>query len=173
MNSPVELPEWLRALQQAISDKEAESPVHVLPPIAAMDELISLAASAPPEAPEDRLSLQKDVTESLDSLGPDLRVEMGTALRDFRRDTVSRLPELLAAAEGMEVAVASAQVFKARLASAASVKAAWRDTVAIFADEKARYELCLSRLRVLRDLVEARGHAWETEAEKSHLGYRG
>lgn len=166
LNSPVELPEWLRALQQAISDKEAESPIHVLPPIAVMDELISLAASAPPEAPEDRLSFQRDVTESLDSLGPDLQVEMRTALHDFRRDTVSRLPELLAAAEGMEVAVASAQVFKTRLASAASVKAAWRDTVAIFADEKARYELCLSRLRVLRDLVEARGHAWETEAER-------
>jgi len=156
----------LLALQQAISDKDADSPMHALPPVAVMDELISLAASTPPEALEDRASLQTDIADSLDSLGPDLRVELETALRDFRRDTVSRLPELLATAEGIEVAAASARVLKARLATAAAVKAAWRDTVAVFADETSGYEVCLSRLGVLRDLVEARGHAWETEAER-------
>ena len=165
LNPAAELPEWLLALQQAVSDADIEHPTHILLPGAATDELVALLASAPPVAPEDRSSLRTDIAESLDSLGSELSAEIETALDDFRRETLSRLPELLSTREGIQIAVAAASVLQSKMASAGAIKAAWRDTVATFRNE-APYENCLSCLGILRELVEARGHAWETETER-------
>lgn len=165
LNPEAELPEWLLALQQAVSDDKADRPTHVLLPGAAMDELSLLQRLTPPEAAEDRSSLQVDIGESLDGLGAELVGYADTAISDFRRDTLSRITDLLSTREGIQVAAAAGAVLKARLASAGGVKAAWRDVVNAF-ETDASYEECLSLLGVLRELVEIRGHAWEAEMER-------
>lgn len=161
----VQLPDWLRALQQAIGNPDAELPAPIISPLAALEELQSLSNSSPPEAPDDRSSLQADLGTALDALGVNLSTEINTAIDAFRRDTLSRLPELLSGREGVQVAAASAQVLQEKLVSDVAVKAAWRDVVTAFKEDHA-YEDCLLAIRVLRDSVAARGHAWETETER-------
>jgi hypothetical protein len=154
----------MRALQQAVADEQMRSPCEDLTPLAALEELISLAGSAPPAAPEDRISLQVDLRRALDSIGAGLSGVVETAVADFRRHTLSRIPELATSRDGVAVAAASAQVLKERFLSSDAVIAAWQDVVAAFRGDQS-YEECIVTLGVLRELVEGRGHAWEAEVE--------
>jgi hypothetical protein len=161
----VEMPGWLRALQQAVSDADFSTPGPALTPLSALEELIGFQGSSAPESGADRASLQNDLGTSLAGLGTELEAEVGTAVKDFRRTTLPRVPELMRTREGLQIAAASAQILIERLRTDAALKAAWRDTVTAFRTH-ANYEMCLLRLAIVREMVGARGHAWVTEVER-------
>jgi hypothetical protein len=164
LNPFVEMPAWLRALLQAVSDVEFVVPGPQLGPVGALDELISLQGFAGAEAPADRSSLQRDLGAALGALGPEMVAATSPALADFRRTTLARIPELLRNRESVEIAGASARVLREVLVGEAAVKAAWCDVRSVFEDGSP-YERCLQRLGILREVVEAHGHAWEVEAD--------
>jgi hypothetical protein len=72
LNPHVEMPAWLRALQQAVSDIEFVVPGTTLGPLSALDELISLEGFAGAETSADRSSLQRDLGAALGALGPEM-----------------------------------------------------------------------------------------------------
>jgi hypothetical protein len=161
----VEMPGWLRALQQAVGDAEFATPGATLGPLSALQELVALRDSAVPESATDRASLQGDLAASLDGLGENLAKEIGAAVDDFKRNTLPQTPELLRTREGLQVAAASAQILIERLEADAAVKAAWGDTVNSFRANDG-YDVCLRHLDIVREMVGARGHAWVTEVER-------
>jgi hypothetical protein len=164
LNPYVEMPAWLRALLQAASDDSFAAPGSTLGPVGALDELISLEGFGGAETAADRSSLQRDLGAALGALGPELAASIDPALADFRRFTLARVPELLRTRESVGIASASARVLREVLVGEVAVRAAWRDVVSAF-EEDGPYEHCLGRLAVLREVVEAHGHAWEVEAE--------
>jgi hypothetical protein len=164
LNPHVEMPAWLRALLQAASDIEFVVPGTTLGPISALDELISLEGFAGAETSADRSSLQRDLGAALGALGSGIVEATSPALADFRSNTLARIPELLRNRQSVQIAAASAQVLRQVLVGEAGVKGAWRDVLDSFESE-APYERCLERLGILREVVEARGHSWEVEAE--------
>jgi hypothetical protein len=164
LNPQIEMPVWLRTLQRALGDNGPPPPVQPLTPLIVLGELSGMDADSLPESPNDRNSLREDLKCALDALGDETATELSTAIRDFRANTLGRLPELLANAEGLRVARAAATVFEERLTSPEVVAKAWRDSVGAFRDN-ADYETCALRVAQLRELVEHRGHAWDVDAK--------
>jgi hypothetical protein len=161
----VEMPGWLRALQQAVGDAEFAAPGATLGPLSALRELIALRDSTAPESATDRASIQEDLAASLDGLGEKLAKEIRAAVDDFKRNTLPQIPELLRTREGLQVAAASAQILTERFGVDAAVRAAWGDTVNSFRANDG-YDVCLRHLDIVREMVGARGHAWITEVER-------
>jgi len=118
--------------------------------------LISLEGFGGAETTADRSSLQRDLGAALGALGPELAAVIDPALTDFRRFTLARVPELPRTRESVGIAAASARVLREVLIGEAAVRAAWRDLVSTFEEDRP-YEHCLGRLAVLREVVEAHG----------------
>jgi hypothetical protein len=164
LNPHVEMPVWLRTLQRALGTNGPPPPVQPLTPLVLLEELARLDGDSLPASPDDRSSLREDLKGALDELGDETAAEMSTAIRDFRANTLGRLQDLLASAEGLRVARAATAVLRDRLTAPEVVASAWRDSVTAFRDN-ADYETCALRLAQLRELVEHRGHAWDVEAK--------
>ena len=165
LNPHVHMPDWLLALQQALHADGPEPPPETLTPLAALDEVAAIAGSSSPESGDDRASLRKDLGRALESGGSETQEAAQAALDDFRRHTLSRLPEMLATQEGARLAAAAAAVLASRLLTDAVAAAAWRDVVAAFEGNDS-YETCALRLGVLRELIDARGHIVEAEVSR-------
>lgn len=164
INPHVEMPVWLRTLQRAIGKNGPVPPSDSLTPLAALGELRRLDGDSLPESPDDRRSMRDDIKHALEALGAETAAEMNSAISDFCANTVGRLPDLLANAEGLGVAQASAAALERRLTAPEVVATLWRDALAAF-QENADYETCALRLAQLRELVDHRGHTWDVEID--------
>jgi hypothetical protein len=165
LNPHVGMSDWLLALQQALHAEGPELPPEMLTPLAALGEVTAAAGSSSPESSNDRASLRKDLGRALDNAGPEMGAGAQVALDDFRRHTLSRLPEMLATQEGALLAAAAADVLAARLLTDDVAAGAWRDVLEAF-ETNDSYQTCALRLGVLRELIDARGHIVEAEASR-------
>lgn len=165
LNPHVEMPAWLRSLQQAIHAEDLAPLPEALTPMAALREVVVVASGSLPESRDDRASLRNDLAHALDSLGQEASALARAALDDFRQNTLSRLPEMLARPDSAPLAAAAADVLSARLQDDAVVAAVWRDVVTAF-ETNSPYQTCALRLGALWELLDARGHFVEAEAEQ-------
>ena len=97
------LPTWTVTLVRELNAREVQTPSHLLTSIAALDEVVATARSVAGGRQiqdADRVSLQKDVSTSLDSLGPAVQRSGGAILRAFQTHDLRKLPQLLADVDG-------------------------------------------------------------------------
>ena len=108
----------------------------------------------------DRLSLGKDVSASLKSLGPAVQKFGGAVLRAFQSDDLRRLPQLLADVDGARRARSSAKALIAELLLPRTSRAAWDDVVRAF-ETATPFETCTVRVAQLREISARRGQSWD------------
>jgi hypothetical protein len=108
----------------------------------------------------DRVSLQKDVSASLKSLGPAVQKVSGAVLRAFQSDDLHRLPRLLADVDGARRARSSAKALIAELLLPRTSRAAWDAVVQAF-ETPAPFETCTVRIAQLREISVRRGQNWD------------
>ena len=165
LNPPVEMPAWLRSLRAAVHAEDLAPLAEALTksPRCARSSLSPAGRCRSQRA--DRASLRNDLAHALDSLGPEVRALARTALDDFRRNTLRRLPEMLARPDSAPLAAAAADVLSARLQDDAVVAAVWRDVVTALTPTLP-YQVCALRVGALWELLDPRGHFVEAEAEQ-------
>ncbi len=140
-----------------------DSVVHVLRPLAALDEVIAVCESirggrqAP--QPHDRRSLRADVQGAMTGLGPELRRALEPTRHDFFHGELADLPELLDDAGGVIRLLNATKVLRERVMRPASSQAAWRD---LLASVRSGVDEEVARLHALqlREIEEAFGHEW-------------
>ena len=144
--------------------RRKEASPHLLTPLAALDEVMATARSVAGGRGQireaDRLSLEKDVSASLKSLGPAVQKVSGAVLRAFQSDDLRRLPQLLADVDGARRARSSAKALIAELLLPRTSRAAWDDVVQAF-ETPTPFETCTVRIAQLREISARRGQSWD------------
>jgi hypothetical protein len=165
-----ELPTWLRALAQELRG-DAKAPVHVLTPLAALDELVTTASSLVGGrdyvSKPDRTSMREDIQLALDRLGTSTSNLVKPLLRDFQANDLRRLHDLLSDVEGARRARAGAEAVIREFGLRDAALGAWDDCLAAF-ENGDHSEDCRLRVAQFRELIERRGHGWEYIGQ--HLG---
>ena len=158
------LPTWTVTLIRELGRGGKEASPHLLTPLAALDEVIATARSVAGGRSQiseaDRVSLGKDVSASLKSLGPAVQKVSSAVLRAFQSDDLRRLPQLLADVDGARRARSSAKTMIAELLLPRASRAAWDDVVRAF-EAATPSETCTVRVAQLREISERRGQSWD------------
>lgn len=158
------LPTWAVTLIRELRRGGKEASPHLLTPLAALDEVIATASSVASGRSQireaDRVSLGKDVSASLKSLGPVVQKVSGAVLCAFQSDDLRRLPQLLADVDGARRARSSAKALIAELLLPRTSRAAWDDVVQAF-ETPTPFEKCTVRIAQLREISVRRGQSWD------------
>jgi hypothetical protein len=158
------LPTWAVTLIRELGRGGKEASPHLLTPLTALDEVMATARSVADGRNQireaDRISLGKDVSASLKSLGPAVQKVSGAVLRAFQSDDLRRLPELLADVDGARRARSSAKALIAELLLPRTSRAVWDDVVQAF-ETPTPFETCTVRIAQLRENSVRRGQSWD------------
>jgi hypothetical protein len=158
------LPTWAVTLIRELGRGGKETSPHLLTPLAALDEVMGMARSVAGGRSQireaDRVSLGKDVSASLKSLGPAVQKVSGAVLRAFQSDDLRRLPQLLADVDGARRARSSTKALIAELLLPRTSRAAWDDVVRAF-ETPTPFETCTVRIAQLREISVRRGQSWD------------
>lgn len=158
------LPTWAVTLIRELRRGGKEASPHLLTPLAALDEVIATASSVASGRSQireaDRVSLGKDVSASLKSLGPVVQKVSGAVLCAFQSDDLRRLPQLLVDVDGARRARSSAKALIAELLLPRTSRAAWDDVVQAF-ETPTPFEKCTVRIAQLREISVRRGQSWD------------
>jgi len=132
-----------------------------------MRELAAAARSTlggrPMNLPDAR-SLRDDLRRSTETVGPQMRTEIETALRDLTSD-FELLPTRLTSPTGSTLLLGHAENLLDVLRKPQLGVAAWRDVVTAFEGRDAA-STCESRISQLRTILEERGHDWSERASR-------
>lgn len=155
------LPPWLAAVRQRLSEGGAGASPETLGPFSALEEIqrvceTMLAGRGGPNE-DDRKTLVGDVRAMRGSLGPKLVAALGPTLNAFVADLV---PPRLATPQGARSVGLALVVLRERMCGRKATQAAWDDVVDAFSDDTTDATECEQRIRILREVCEARGHAW-------------
>jgi hypothetical protein len=159
-------PDWLKSLVSSLDRRHGSSSALPLPTIVAeVADWVLLAGDAWKSRPN-RDSLQSDLTQSVDAIGPALRFAIAAPLSSFDEafaHLVAQSRSFLGTAPGLRTAVAwvdvatSGQALLDALTSDQSVGAAWDDLVAAAQDRTLNHREYRPRAEVLHEQVRLRG----------------